>query len=247
MNRTLRSRARWWLTASTAATLTIGLGAVAVPASAHEGHDDEAAAPAADPALETSNYERNLITRDVGEPIDMAVLPDGRVLTTARGGDIRLHDPSLGTTEIVNEVDVYVNSEDGLQGIALDPEFEDNGWVYFVYAPRDADGDGAQAYGESRRCAGCEPPPRATAKSTIHRDISLKGSSFPAWDVLMRSGHPRAAATACAWWPDRLRPRRAGTSVTRVLSAISQKMRADRGLSAERFAEREISRADRGA
>ncbi|MGO1235410.1 PQQ-dependent sugar dehydrogenase [Microbacterium gubbeenense] len=142
MNRTLHRRARWWLTASTAATLTIGLGTVAVPASAHDGHDEEPAAPAADPALETSNYERNLITRNVGEPIDMAVMPDGRVLTTARNGDIRLHDPSLGTTEIVNEVDVYVNSEDGLQGIALDPDFENNGWVYFVYAPVDADGDG---------------------------------------------------------------------------------------------------------
>ncbi|WP_232531774.1 PQQ-dependent sugar dehydrogenase [Microbacterium halophytorum] len=117
------------------------MSAVAVPAVAHEGHEDPPA-EAVEPALDVGNYERNLITRDIGEPIDMAVLPDGRVLTTARGGEVRLHDPSLGTTEIVNEFDVYANSEDGMQGIALDPDFEENGWVYAVYAPRDADGDG---------------------------------------------------------------------------------------------------------
>jgi glucose/arabinose dehydrogenase len=96
----------------------------------------------AEPALDWSNYERTTLTRDVGEPIGMAIFPDGRVIHTARNGEVRVTDPSTGVVEIVNELDVYANSEDGLQGIALDPEFEENGWVYLVYSPRDADGDG---------------------------------------------------------------------------------------------------------
>ena len=36
----------------------------------------------------------------------------------------------------MNTIEVYANSEDGLQTIALDPAFEDNGWVYLYYAPR---------------------------------------------------------------------------------------------------------------
>ena len=111
-----------------ATSLSMSAGA----ASAHDGqdHGDEVA------ATTWANYERVTLTRDVGEPIDLAVLPDSRVLTTTRGGQVRLTDPSQGTTTVVNTIEVYANSEDGLQTIALDPAFEDNGWVYLYYAPR---------------------------------------------------------------------------------------------------------------
>ena len=36
---------------------------------------------------------------------------------------------------MINTIDVYANSEDGLQTITLDPDFEENGWVYLYYAP----------------------------------------------------------------------------------------------------------------
>ncbi|MPV51467.1 TIM barrel protein, partial [Pseudactinotalea sp. HY160] len=111
-------------------------------ASAHPGHDGDtdpagtAALAAEDPALEWDNYEKILLTKNTGEPIDLAVLPDSRVLHTARDGVVRLTDPSTGLTREVADIDVYNNSEDGLQGIALDPDFEENNWVYLVYAPR---------------------------------------------------------------------------------------------------------------
>ncbi len=95
-----------------------------------EDHGDEVS------ATTWANYEKVTLTKDVGEPIDMAVLPDSRVLHTTRGGQVRLTDPSQGTTTVVNTIDVYANSEDGLQTITLDPDFEDNGWVYLYYAPR---------------------------------------------------------------------------------------------------------------
>ena len=110
-------------------SLSLSAGA----ASAHGGNDhggDEVA------ATTWANYERVTLTKDVGEPIDLAVLPDSRVLHTTRTGQVRLTDPEQGTTTVTNTIDVYNNSEDGLQTIALDPAFEDNGWVYLYYAPR---------------------------------------------------------------------------------------------------------------
>ena len=58
-------------------------------ASAHDGHDhgDEVS------ATTWANYERVTLTKNVGEPIDLAVLPDTRVLHTTRGGQVRLTDP----------------------------------------------------------------------------------------------------------------------------------------------------------
>ncbi|MFI7627948.1 PQQ-dependent sugar dehydrogenase [Microbispora rosea] len=110
------------LTLPFAATLT------AAPAQAHED------------ALHWENYEKVTLTKDVGEPIDMAILPDSRVLHTARNGDVRMTDPATGVTKVVNTIDVYNNSEDGLQTIGLDPDFANNKWVYVYYAPRQMTG-----------------------------------------------------------------------------------------------------------
>jgi glucose/arabinose dehydrogenase len=44
--------------------------------------------------------------------------------------------PHRARRRSVNTIDVYANSEDGLQTITLDPDFEQNGWVYLYYAPR---------------------------------------------------------------------------------------------------------------
>lgn len=137
MNRTQpRShRGRRTVAFTLAGVLTVsGLALGAGPALAHDGVDHEAE-PGAEAALDWSNYEKTTLTKDVGEPLDLAVLPDGRVLHTARNGDVRLTDPSTGVTRITNTIPVYANSEDGLQSIGIDPDFEENNWVYLVYAP----------------------------------------------------------------------------------------------------------------
>jgi glucose/arabinose dehydrogenase len=142
MNASLPSRApvrRRTVAALAAGALALtAVGLAAPAATGHDGVDHGTG----DGALDWTNYEKIMLTRDVGEPIDLAVLPDGRVVHTARNGDIRITDPTTGVTRIVNNIPVYLNSEDGLQTIALDPEFEENNWVYLVYSPIDSDGDG---------------------------------------------------------------------------------------------------------
>ncbi|MGI5156088.1 OmpL47-type beta-barrel domain-containing protein [Microbispora sp. CA-102843] len=114
-------------------TLPFTAALTAAPAQAH------------DDALHWENYEKVTLTKNVGEPIDMAVLPDKRVLHTARNGAVRLTDPATGVTKIINTIDVYNNSEDGLQTIGIDPDFEQNKWVYVYYAPRKLTGSGYPA------------------------------------------------------------------------------------------------------
>ena len=70
----------------------------------------------------------------LGEPMAIAVLPDSRVLSTARDGSVYLTKPD-STTSLAAKVPVYNHDEDGLQGIALDPNFAENNWVYLYYAP----------------------------------------------------------------------------------------------------------------
>jgi cytochrome c len=100
-----------------------------------------AAAAAQEPFPDQSHFQKVTLNDRPGEPMSLAVLPDGRVLHSARTGEIRLHDPRTGTNNIVTDMKaspqgLYQHDEEGVQGMALDPNFEENHWVYVYYAPR---------------------------------------------------------------------------------------------------------------
>ena len=84
-----------------------------------------------------ANYQQTKISAppNLLEPIGFDVFPDGRVIQTTRGGEVRLHDADAGTTSIIATIPVYTNSEDGLYGPAIDNGFATNRWVYLFYAP----------------------------------------------------------------------------------------------------------------
>ena len=101
-----------------------------------------AAAPttaAAPPAPATpppdSQFQKVVLDDSPGEPMDLAVLPDGRVLHVTRQGHVWLHDPDTGLKTLAAQLDVYQHDEEGLQNIALDPNFKQNGWIYLYYSP----------------------------------------------------------------------------------------------------------------
>ena len=82
-----------------------------------------------------SSFQKVVIDDSPGEPMDLAVMPDGRVLHVTRQGQVWLHDPDTGLKTLAAQLDVYQHDEEGLQNIALDPNFEENGWVYMYYSP----------------------------------------------------------------------------------------------------------------
>jgi glucose/arabinose dehydrogenase len=82
------------------------------------------------------NYEKAVLNDEPGEPMSLAVLPDGRVLHNTRNGQIRLYDPATSASPVISTVEVYQHDEDGLQSVAIDPDFKRNKWVYLYYAPR---------------------------------------------------------------------------------------------------------------
>ncbi|MEU9734299.1 PQQ-dependent sugar dehydrogenase [Streptomyces sp. NPDC048002] len=72
---------------------------------------------------------------ETGEPMTLAVLPNRSVLHTSRDGTVRLTDAD-GDTSVAGRLDVYSHDEEGLQGIAVDPAFTSNRFVYLYYAPK---------------------------------------------------------------------------------------------------------------
>jgi cytochrome c len=96
--------------------------------------DAEPVAPTEAPPSDQS-FQKVTLNGAPGEPMGLAVLPDGRVLHTTRSGRLWLHEPSTGLNRVAGVIPVYQHDEEGLQGIAIDADFERNQWVYLYYSP----------------------------------------------------------------------------------------------------------------
>ena len=97
--------------------------------------------PAAPPP--TSGFEKVKLDGglSMGEPIELAVLPDQKVLyinrgTTDGGGQVRLYDPATKSTTVALTLPLDARFEDGLIGITPHPRFATNRYVYLFYSPK---------------------------------------------------------------------------------------------------------------
>ncbi len=101
----------------------------------------------------------------IGEPHGLDIADDGRVFYIGRGGEwagaplvtdwaepnmglgsgtLHVYDPATGDVTLAATLEVFGNrggggelikSEEGLLGIALDPNFAENGWIYLYWTP----------------------------------------------------------------------------------------------------------------
>ena len=69
------------------------------------------------------------------EPMELELLPDGRPVWIERKGSIKVYDPEFDAVAEVHKMDVWTEYEDGLIGLALDPDFAANQWMYLYYSP----------------------------------------------------------------------------------------------------------------
>ena len=90
---------------------------------------------------EENRFTKVILTEKLDEPTELAVLPDERVLFIERHGFVNLYIPTTGRVTRIATIPVstkYADSsqaEDGLLGLAADPGFATNGWIYMYYSP----------------------------------------------------------------------------------------------------------------
>lgn len=79
------------------------------------------------------------------EPTEMTILPNFDILVVQRRGEILLYKNETKKVKQAGFLDVYwksgvpgVNAEEGLMGLAKDPNYAGNNWVYMYYSPVDS-------------------------------------------------------------------------------------------------------------
>src|SRR5262249_51703906 len=75
-----------------------------------------------------AGFTDTLVVDNLDQPTAIAFLPDSTLLVTEQGGNLELFDGNNTTTLV--SIPVCTGSELGLLGIALDPNFGTNGFIY---------------------------------------------------------------------------------------------------------------------
>ncbi|WP_079036623.1 ThuA domain-containing protein [Streptomyces silaceus] len=91
-------------------------------------------------ATRTGSFQRTpLATADLADPFELAVAPDRRVFFVQRTGKLKIIDQE--TLKVSTALDLAYTPEmtsqsDGLLGLALDPDFKDNHWLYLLHSDK---------------------------------------------------------------------------------------------------------------
>lgn len=83
---------------------------------------------------EANRFTKVVLGSVFDEPTEMDILPDGRIIFLERKGKIKLYNPKTDSISVINTFNVNTKFEDGMLGIAHDPDFETNKWFYIYYS-----------------------------------------------------------------------------------------------------------------
>jgi cytochrome c len=84
---------------------------------------------------DVTRFVKTVYAADLTEPMEFDMLPDGKIILVERRGSIKLFDPKTGQINVAYKLPVNNTFEDGLMGLALDPNYEKNNWIYLYYSP----------------------------------------------------------------------------------------------------------------
>ena len=94
-------------------------------------------APAAAQTVQSEKHAFRVVTlvRGLQNPWSLAFLPDGRMLVTERAGRLRIvsKDFQLDPKPVEGLPEIVASGQGGLFDVALHPQFDKNGWIYWAW------------------------------------------------------------------------------------------------------------------
>ena len=90
-------------------------------------------------APEENRFTKTVLTNDLNEPMEIAVLKSGVVYIVERSGNFFAYKPADNTTKLIHTFKVLPDTKEafgnGVLGMTIDPDFDTNKFVYIFYSP----------------------------------------------------------------------------------------------------------------
>ncbi len=81
-----------------------------------------------------SRFAKEILDFNLEEPMELDEIPGKGIIFVERQGALKFFDFESNTTKLITELKVYTEKEDGLLGIAVDPNYIINNWIYLFYS-----------------------------------------------------------------------------------------------------------------
>lgn len=82
-------------------------------------------------SVNETDYGTEILAQNLEVPWALAFLPDDRMIFTQRGGKVSILEGK--NVKSVGNITVTQNGESGLMGVAVDPDFNNNHYIYLYY------------------------------------------------------------------------------------------------------------------
>jgi glucose/arabinose dehydrogenase len=82
-------------------------------------------------AAAATDFDATVAADNLGQPTDVAELPDGRIVVIEKGGNVKTFTPGVDDPAVDKITVENGNNERGLLGIVADPDFATNHFLYF--------------------------------------------------------------------------------------------------------------------
>jgi cytochrome c len=82
---------------------------------------------------DSSRFTYAKLVSGLDEPMEMAILPNYDLVIAERKGAVRYFNQATRELLTIAQFNVFSGIEDGLLGVAADPDFKNNNWIYFYY------------------------------------------------------------------------------------------------------------------
>jgi len=130
-----------------------------------------------------SGFVQGIVASGLDLPTAFAFLPDGRVLVALKGGVVRvINNGNLLSTPLIDISDRVNDYWDrGLIGIAVDPSFTSNGYVYlyYTYENNAADYEGSKTARLTRVTVSGDTAPRSSETTILGSVVGSSCNNFP--------------------------------------------------------------------
>jgi glucose/arabinose dehydrogenase/cytochrome c551/c552 len=93
---------------------------------------------------DADRFSRNILATGFDEPTEMTILPNFDILVVQRKGEVQYYNNKTKKLTQVAKLNAYhkatvpgVNAEEGVLGLAADPDYAKNNFIYIFYSPID--------------------------------------------------------------------------------------------------------------
>ena len=83
---------------------------------------------------EENRFVRDVLAFNLREPMELDFLPPNKILFIERAGDLKVYDLLAEEMLDAGHLNVKRIAEDGLLGMAVDPDYRNNNWIYLFYS-----------------------------------------------------------------------------------------------------------------